>query len=310
MGTEMVKKYLAIFFLLLLIISDNLYSKDKIVAVIVSANLEKFNVAYSELKRRLAETKKDLQIQLILSNPNPDPVSWANALKRAEGMEVDVIITFGAPLAYTALREKVSTPIIYVDVYEKNIFDTFKTKNITGLYNAIPVSTVIKNLCAIKKITKLHVLYCPFEKETEIEAKRIKEMLQQINLDVELHPLKSPENIYEINVKNTDAMFLTTSVILESGITKIAEYAIKKEIPLVGISETVTNGGGFICVAPDPKGQGRQLTNFLINYIETKNLPKSEQVKDVNFVLNMKTAKLINLTIPLHVLNNVTKIVK
>jgi len=306
----MVKKYLSIFSLLLLIISDTLYSKDKIVAVILSANLEKFNDAYSELKKRLAEAKKDSQIQLIVSTPNPDPVSWANALKRAEGMDVDIIIAFGAPLAYVALREKISVPIIYVDVYEKTIFDTLKTQKMTGLYNTIPISTVLKNLNAIKKITKLHVLYCPFEKESEIEAKKIKEMSEHENFHVELHPLRSPENVYDINVKDTDAIFLTTSVILETGITKIAEYAIKKEIPLVGISETVTNGGGLMCVAPDPKGQGRLLTNFLITYMKTRILPKSEQVKDVNFVLNMKTAKRINLTIPFHVLNNVTKLIK
>lgn len=305
----MVKK-IALFILFIFIIGDKVYSKDKIVAVILAANLEKFKVAYSELQKVISENKKGSQLQIIVSTPNPDPGSWANALKRAEGMDADLIVAFGAPLAYTALREKISVPLIYADVYEKSILDAIKNHKMTGVYNSIPIATVLKNLNAIKHFKKLHVIYCPYEKESEIQAGKIKEMAEHENFKVQLHSLKTPQSITDIKIDSGDAIFMTTSVTLETGISKIASYAIENEVPLVGISETITNGGGFMCVAPDPKGQGRLIANFLLTYLDSKILPKSEQVKDVNFVINMQTAKKINLTVPFNVLNNVTKVIK
>ncbi|MCX7769503.1 MAG: hypothetical protein N2202_00300 [Proteobacteria bacterium] len=294
----------------LFIIGDRSYSKERVVAVILASNLEKFKIAYNELQRTLQEHKKDSYVQIVLSTPNPDPASWANALKRAEGMEVDLIIAFGAPLAYTALKERISVPLLYVDVYEKGILDAFKSKQMTGIYNVIPITTVLKNLLALKSFKTLHVLYCPLEKESEIQAGKIKELAEYEGIKVSLHPLKSAQSVYDISINNTDAIFLTSSVILEMGANKIAQFAIEKEVPLVGVSETVTNAGGLMCVAPDAKIQGRLISNFLLNYIEKGILTKSEQIKEVNFILNMKTAKRINITIPFTVLNNVTKVIK
>lgn len=306
----MVKKFVLIIFVLLTIFSDESYSKNRLVAVILASNIEKFRSAYAELEKVLHDNKKDAQVQIILSTPNPDPVSWANALKRAEGMDVDVIITFGAPLAYTALREKISVPIIYVDIYEKGILDAFKADKMTGVYNVIPITTVLKHLLTVKNVKTLHVLYCPYEKESEIQAGKIKEISAQEGIKTVLHPLKSANAIDSINISSTDAIFLTSSVVLEVGANKIAQFAMENEVPLVGLSETITNAGGLMCVAPDPKTQGRLVSDFLLNYIERGVLKKSEQVKDVNFILNMKTAKRINVTIPFTVLNNVTKVIK
>lgn len=306
----MVKKIFLLCFVFLIIISDQSYSKNKIVAVILASNLEKFKIAYNELQKVLHDNKKDSYVQILLSTPNPDPVSWANALKRAEGMEADIIITFGAPLAYTALRERISVPLIYVDVYEKGILDALKTSQMTGLYNVIPISTVLKHLMTVKNFKTLHVLYCPLEKESEIQAGKVKEIGIQEGIKVVLHPMKSAQSINEINISSMDAIFLTSSVILELGANKIAQFAIEKEVPLVGISETVTNAGGLMCVAPDPKTQGRLVSDFLLNFIDKGLLRKSEQVKDVNFIVNMKTAKKINITIPFTILNNVTKVIR
>lgn len=306
----MVKKLALLFFVFLVIVSGQSFSKNKVVAVILASNLDKFRVAYNELQRILHDNKKDSSIQIILSTPNPDPVSWANALKRAEGMEADVIIAFGAPLAYTALRERISVPLLYVDVYEKGILDAFKSNQMAGIYNVIPITTILKHLLAVKNIKTLHVLYCPLEKESEIQAGKVKEIGIQEGIKVILHPLKSAQSVSEIGVSSMDAIFLTSSVILELGANKIAQFAIEKEVPLVGISETVTNAGGLMCVAPDPKTQGRLISNFLLNFIDKGFMKKSEQVKEVNFIINMKTAKRINITIPFTVLNNVTKVIR
>ena len=259
------------------------YSKDKIVAVILASNLDKFRVAYSELQKILHENKKDAHIQIILSTPDPDPVSWANALKRAEGIEADIIIAFGAPLAYTALRERISVPLIYVDVYEKGILDAFKTNKMTGIYNVIPSVTLLRHLLAVKSFKTLHVLYCPIEKESEIQAGKIKELGTQEGFKVVLHPINSPQSVYGIDVNSMDAIFLTSSVILELGANKIAQFAIEKGVPLVGVSETVTNAGGLMCVAPDPRAKGRLISDFLLNFLDSKSMEKSEQVKEVNF---------------------------
>lgn len=307
----MVKKLIFLLIILsLMLFSDNSYSKDKIVAVILASNISKFKTAYAELEKKIKEHKKDSQIQLILSTPNPDPSSWANAIKRAEGMDVDVIVAFGAPIAHTAVREKISVPLIYVDVYEKEIFEPKKGQKITGIYNNIPITTVINHLMAIKSFKTLHVLYNPIEKESEVQAHKILEISKQSNFKAELHGIRNINALTEIKINFNDAIFLTSSVVLETGLAKLAQYAVDHSVPLVGISDSIVYSGGLMCVAPDPNGQGKLLSEMLIKFLDTKNFPTSTQVKDVNFIINLNTAKKINLPIPFSVLNNATKVIK
>lgn len=302
-------KRLTLLLLILTIFSHNVYSKDRVVAVILASNLSKFKTAYESFQKTAQEVGIANYGQFVLSTTNPDPASWANAVKRAEGHDVDFIIAFGAPLVHAALKEKVDIPIIFADVYETQLLEGVKAK-VGGVYNNIPPATVIKNLSAIKAVAKLHVLYCPFEKESELQAEKIKQIASFEKMNVELHPITSSSKIPNIALSANDALFLTSSVVLETGLSRIVAFANTHKVPVVGLSEAVAKGGGLLALAPEPKEQGVALANFVANFIKTGAMPKNVQLTKVDFIVNLVTAKNLNLTVPFSVLNIATKVIK
>lgn len=304
----MVKRIL-LFSILIFTLSHNVYSKDKVVAVILSSNLAKFKVAYESFQKTLKANGMADTVQFVLSTTNPDPSSWVNAVKRAEGHDVDFIIAFGSPLVHSAIKEKVELPIIFADLYETKLIEGAKYA-IGGVYNNIPVATVIKNLSSIKAVTTLHVLYCPFEKESELQAEKIKQIATLEKLNVVLHSITSSSKIPDIKLNQNDALFLTSSVVLETGLARIVAFANTHDVPIVGLSESVTTNGGLLAVAPEPTEQGVVLGNFVTSYIKSNKMPPSVQLTKVNFVVNLQVAKKLNLTVPFAVLNNATKVIK
>ncbi len=304
----MVKR--ALFLILFaMILGHNAYTNDRVVAVILASNLAKFKIAYEFFQNKIKANGIAGTIQFVLSTTNPDPSSWANAVKRAEGQDVDFIIAFGAPLVSAALREKIEIPIIFADLYETKLIEGAKGK-IGGIYNNIPVATVIKHLTAIKTMGTLHVLFCPFEKETELQAEKIKQIATLEKLNVSLHPITSSSKIPDIKLANNDAIFLTSSIVLETGISRIIAFANTHKTPVVGLSETIVKNGGLFAIVPVPAEQGFALGNYVTNYVKTGKLPQNLQLTKVDFVINLRVAKDLNITVPFSVLNYATKVIK
>ncbi len=304
----MVKRIL-LFSLLIFTVSHNVYSRDRVVAVVLASNLNKFKIAYQSLQQTLKANGVADTVQFVLSTTNPDPSSWSNAVKRAEGQDVDFIIAFGAPLVHAALKEKIEIPLIFADLYEPGVIEGIK-KPIGGVYNNIPVATLIKHLSVIKQIATLHVLYCPFEKESELQAEKIKQVAALEKINMELHRITSSARMPDIALKPSDVIFLTSSVVLEVGASRIIAVANNQNVPVVGLSETVANSGAVLAIAPEPVEQGVALGNFVTAYIKSGKMPQNVQLTKVNLIANIAAAKKLNLIVPFSVLNNATKVIK
>lgn len=304
----MVKKTILLISLLF-VFSHNVYPKDRMVAVVLASNISKFKVAYDAFQSRLKESGLFNTIQFVVSTTNPDPSSWANAVKRAEGHEVDLIVAFGAPLVHSALKEKVSIPIIFADLYEAKIIEGAKGQ-IGGVYNNIPVATIIKSINAIKAVATVHVLFCPFEKESEVQAEKIKQIGGFEKNNVVLHPITSSSKMPDFKLGANDVIFLTSSVVLETGASRIVGFANTHKVPVVGLSETVSDAGGLIALAPEAKEQGIALAEYLVKYLKTNKMPPNTQITKVNFIVNLQSANKLNLNIPFSVINNATKVIK
>lgn len=308
MGKKMVKKTILLISLLF-VFSHNVYPKDRIVAVVLASNISKFKVAYDVFQSRLKESGLLNTIQFVVSTTNPDPSSWANAVKRAEGHEVDLIVAFGAPLVHSAIKEKVSIPIIFADLYEPKIIEGTKSQ-VGGVYNNIPVATIIKNVNAIKAVSTIHVLFCTFEKESELQAEKIKQVAGFEKMNVMLHPITSSSKMPNFNLGSNDVIFLTASVVLEGGLSRIISFADTHKVPVVGVSEAVTAAGGVIAIAPEAKEQGVALAEYFTKYFQTNKMPPNVQITKVNFIVNLQAANKLSLTIPFSVINNSTKVIK
>lgn len=306
----MVKKLFFLLVIFLLLPYSALSSKDKLIAVILATNLERYKVAAEQFEKSFKEINKGMDVQFLLSTPNPDPSSWANAIKRAEGYSVDIIIAFGAPIVNAAIKENVSAPVIFADVFEKELIENVKNIKIGGVYNSIPLGTLVKHISTIKKLEVLYVYYNPFEPESERQAKKLREICQLQRAKCDPIEVKSVSKIVGEVLNPNSAIFLTSSVLLETGIARILAFANNHNVPVIGLTNTITDKGGLLSIAINPEEQGSMLARYTSDYFKTGKMPEYRQVAKVDFVVNLNAAKKLNLNIPFSVLNSATRVIK
>ncbi len=306
----MVKRLSIIILFFLLVPCYSLGSKDKIIAVILATNLNRYKIASEQFEKTFRTLNKGMEVQFLLSTPNPDPSSWANAIKRAEGHDVDIIIAFGAPLVSAAIKENISSPIIFADVFERELIE--KTKNIKmgGLYNNIPLGTLVKHMSTMKKLDVLYVYYNPLEPESERQAKKLGEICQVQGAKCEPIEVKSVAKIVGEKLDPDSAIFLTSSVLLETGVSRIIAFANNHNVPVIGLTDTVTDKGGLFSIAINPQEQGDMLARYATDFLKTGKMPENRQVTKVDFIINLEAAKKLNITVPFQVLNSATKVIK
>lgn len=306
----MVKKFFIIFLFFILIPCYTLSSKDKIIAVILATNLQRYKIAAEQFEKTFKILNKGMEVQFLLSTPNPDPSSWANAIKRAEGYDVDIIIAFGAPIVNAAIKENVSVPIIFSDVFEKELVEKAKNIKIGGIYNNVPLGTLLKHINAIKKIKVLYVYYNPFEAESERQAKKLAEICQLQGSRCEAVEVKSVAKIVGEKLDPDSAIFITSSVLLETGLARIITFANNHDVPVIGVTETVTEKGGLLSIAINPQEQGDMLAKYVTDFLKTGKMLENRQVTKVDLIINLESAKKLNITVPFQVLNSATKVIK
>ena len=85
--------------------------RQKLVAAVLTSDINRYREAHRAFVRTLAQKGYDTGcLDIILQTPNPDPISWANTIRKFEALGADIIVTYGAPITLTAMRETQETP--------------------------------------------------------------------------------------------------------------------------------------------------------------------------------------------------------
>ena len=97
-----------------------------------------------------------------------------------------------------------------------------------------------------------------------------------------------------------------------SDLKRIADFAAKSRLPSISHLSEFVDSGGLVAYGPDRSDMFRRAATYVDKILKgTKpaDLPV-EQPKKFEFVINLKTAKQIGLTIPPNVLVRADKVIK
>ena len=146
-------------------------------------------------------------------------------------------------------------------------------------------------------------------KETELAAEALKVQLQ--DLDV-LAP-KDIETAFRAASKGrADAVMVLTSPVFLSQRTQTAELAVKSRLPAIySWPENVEDGGlmTYSVSITDLYRRSATYVDKILKGTKPADLPV-EQPKKFEFIINLKAAKQISLTIPPNVLARADKVIK
>ena len=239
-------------------------------------------------------------------------------------LKVDVIVTAGSVPTRSAKDATNTIPIVMGfdndPVASGHVASLARPGgNITGLSNLAPELSgkgleLLKEI--VPRLSRVAVLgtsttpqYAPILKEIELAAGALGVMLQYLDV---LAPKDVETAFREATKGRADAVLLMASPVLNSQRTQVAELALKSRLPAMGSREYVEAGGGLMAYGVSVTDLFRRAAVYvdkILKGAKPADLPV-EQPKKFEFIINLKAAKQIGLTIPPNVLVRADRVIK
>ena len=240
-------------------------AKDKFVAVVITGDLLRYqqaNDAFLKILQAGGLTKD--KIEVYVQTPNPDPISWANSIRKAVGVGADLIVTYGAPATLVAKQEARSLPVLFADVYDPVGLGIVKDLavpggDISGVSNKTPVETLLRSFADIFKKKTLGALFSPDDKGSILQVNDLEKAAANYGIKVVRKGVAKPSNLDKDAAElcsRVDALYVADSALLQMHLQQVLDAAIQKRIPVISQIPGLSDMGALITLEADPTEQG------------------------------------------------------
>jgi len=239
-------------------------------------------------------------------------------------LKVDIIVTTG-PIPTRAAKEATTTIPIVMTFDPDPVGSGFVASlarpggNITGLSTLSPEISG-KQLGLLKetvtKLSRVAVLGNSTQpgnaqtlKEMELAAGALGVKLQYLDV---LDPKDLETAFRDASKGRAGAVLVLSSPVLTSQRTQIAELAVKSRLPAIYNQAAFVEAGGLMTYGVNVYDLDRRAATYVDKILKGRkpaDLPVEQPIK-FEFVINLKTAKQIGLTIPPNVLVRADKVIK
>ena len=241
-------------------------------------------------------------------------------------LKVDVIVTGGDNPVRAAKNATKTIPIVMsgrgIDPVEAGFVESLARPggNVTGITN-LSRELGGKRLELLKeaapKIARVAVFYDP---ATPLNVLEVKEVLpgaaRALGLTVrpwEVRDVDSFERAFAaLNKQRPDGLYVPGSRLMNANQKRIIGFALKSRLPSVYVGREYVDAGGLMSYGADLADSYRRVAYFvdrILKGAKPDDLPVEQPTK-FEFVINLKTANQIGLTIPPEVLARANRLIK
>ena len=239
-------------------------------------------------------------------------------------LKVDAIFAITSAAARAAKDATTTIPVVFVGVSDPVRYGLVVSLarpggNMTGLGHFTPELNG-KRLELLKEVVpglgRVAVLWNTGNESHEEQLKDLANPAKALGVHVRPLGVEKPEELegaFQAMVKD----HATGLVVLASSLThrhlrRIADFAIKHRLPSVMEFSEFADAGGLLMYGPTWAGmfrRGGQLVGKILRGAKPADLPVEQPMK-FEFIINLKTAKQIGLTIPPNVLARADRVIK
>jgi len=241
-------------------------------------------------------------------------------------LKVDLIVVSGTPPALAAKNATTAIPIVMINIPDPVGLGLVASLarpggNVTGLAALGPeLNTkrleILKD--AVPKLARVGLLWRPVVnvgqdlqlKELRLAALALKLKLEEIETQLDA---KGLENAFQTaNQKQVDAIMTTALRSFFAERKRIVELAGKYRLPAIYFQKEFVDEGGLMSYGEDVADQYRRAAVYvdkILKGAKPSDLPVQQATK-FEFIVNLKAAKQIDLTIPNRVLERANQIIR
>jgi putative tryptophan/tyrosine transport system substrate-binding protein len=244
-------------------------------------------------------------VEVITQTPNPDPISWANSIRKFSAIGADLIVTYGAPATLVALREAGDIPIVFADVYgplESGVAKgtTSTGHNMAGVSCKVPLVTLVKTAQELKLVQL---------RELRRIAAQLGFGLTEVNLAGASGLDAALATLFAARV---DYIYVSECSAGSRGFDKIVHRAGEQKVPVLSQMPGAAQRGALLSLEADPVEQGQVAADYAARILGGKKASGIAVAtpKRVELIVNMKTARALDLQVPFPVLSAATRVLK
>jgi putative tryptophan/tyrosine transport system substrate-binding protein len=242
-------------------------------------------------------------------------------------LKVDILVVIGGNTAVGAAKDATKTiPIVMLgpgsDPVEAGLVKSLARPggNVTGI-SLLTGELSGKRLELLKeavpKLARVAVLYDPAAPGTVVEVKEVLPAAARVlKLTIQLSEIRTVEDFEKVfaalNKQHPDGLFVSRGPLMDTNQKRTLGFALKSRLPSVYGNRGAVDAGGLMSYAADLADSYRGVATYVDRILKGANpadLPV-EQPSKFEFVINLKTAKQIGLTIPPKLLARADRVIK
>jgi len=291
------------------------------VAAVLTSDIPRYQEAYRAFVRGLAAKGfGEGEVEFITQTPNPDPISWANSVRKFNALKPDLLVTFGAAATISATQEAVRVPIVFADVYgpvETGISRSMSKTggNLCGVSSKVPMATLVKTMVAIRPVKTLGILYNRRERGSYVQMQEIKRLAAQQGfavVEANVPVASGLDAALGHLLARCDCVFVSESSVVNRSLERIVHRATAARVPVISLVPDSAEKGALLTLEASPVEQGLLAASHAAKIFQG-NRPGELAVltpRKVDLVLNLHSAKALDVQIPFRVLSVATKVLK
>ena len=284
-----------------------------LVGVIMTGNISYYDTMHqtfvTNLKKKLPPGE---EVEFILQRPFPDPIAWSNAARKLIAIDVDLIVSYGAPATHAVLFEKSKIPVVYAGVYEPEAVE-LKSRYVTGCGYRVPLSSLLRYFKRIKDVKKLRVVYSSTEEDSVRQMNELAGLAEQQKIDLTWVDIRSQGDIKKLkSVGKGDAVYITGSSLAHAWMEDILSLLEEKKVPAVDMFPDPAEKGLLITLFHPPELQGEAAAEIVAKIMggeKAENIAP-QLLRETELVINLIEARELGITLPLQLIVEATRVVK
>jgi putative ABC transport system substrate-binding protein len=264
------------------------------------------------------------QFTLVIRDTKGDLKLAEEAAREFEREKINLLYVMASTVIAAAKAATVNTPIVFCigsDPVAMKLVDDFVKPGgrLTGIHYPVKDLTA-KRLEILKemlpKVSRVLTVYDPKNDVAKDGAELARQEAKRLGLKLIERHVSSPDEVrktlQEIKTKEADAFFYIADALMVSQAQLIVDTANQKKLPTMLQDQSLVAKGGLASYGQNYEEIGRASAKYvqrILSGTSPKEL-KIETVDSVELVINLKTAKLLGVTIPPQVLARAKKVIK
>ncbi len=312
------KLWLAVvIFFVAILLSVNAWA-EKQIGFLLFSDEARYIEAAKGIKDKLSEAGyKESNTRYIIAKAGANKAKAMELVQKFASEKLDLIIALGTSSTVIVAKEIKDVPIVFSVVYdpvEAGIAKSWKSSgnNTTGTSTKVSMVKVLESLKLMRPVKRLAVLYTAVEKNSESTLRDLQNVQAKTGITIIPVIVAANDDIDQLlpEVLHTvDGIYITGSNLVNSRIETIVDLATKAGVITVSHLEDLLKKGVLMGVCAYSYTVGRLAGEKAVKILHgTK--PSSLSIDaptKFDVILNMKTAKEGQFSIPSEFMKTVTK---